>query len=136
MNHRTRAVLSLLVLSGAGGCQQRTAVWVRSGSTADNLVLEFGRERGTPGGAAIGAIRIYGCDAPGTGSGAQWVVGPTGGTADVREIKYGETPAGFTSDQGPQPLKPGCYRVDVSGTGKTQFIVEPSGQVREQERSS
>lgn len=130
-----RSVLTMLFTVSLTGCPQRTAVWVRVDSTASNLVLQFGRERGIPGGAAIGVIRVYRCDGPATGDGASWVVGPVGGTNDVTQIRYGETPPGFSSDQGPLPLTPGCYKVDVSGTGKTAFVVDSSGKVIEQPRS-
>src|SRR5918999_538123 len=122
-----RVAVAILFGLIIGGCPQRTGVWIREGSTSNDLVLEFGKERGKPGNAAIGAIRVYRCDAPATGAGAAWVVGPASGTADVPQIRYGETPVGFTSDQGPQPLVSGCYRVDISGTGKTEFVIDSAG---------
>lgn len=134
MKQVTAAGLCLLMSLTLTACPQRTAVWVRDGSTADNLVFQFGTSRGEPGGAQIGVVRVYHCDGPATGPGAAWVVGPEGGTADVRELRYGQTPAGFTSDQGPSRLEAGCYRVDVSGTGKTEFVIDSTGRVTERPR--
>ncbi len=131
--NRTFSLLMLLTPILAG-CPQRSAVWIEQGSTATHLTLGLGKKRGTPGGADIGVIRVYRCDSPATGEGAMWVVGPSGGTNDVRRIVYGETPPGFVSNQGPHPLTPGCYRVDVSGTGKTEFQVEKDGIVTEHQR--
>jgi hypothetical protein len=115
-------------------CPQRTAVWVEPGSTAAHLTIGVGKKRGQPGGADIGVVRVYRCDGAATGEGAMWAVGPSSGTGDVRQIVYGQTPAGFVSNQGPQPLTPGCYRIDVSGTGKTEFQVGNDGTVTERQR--
>lgn len=131
MTRVTQLCLPLFIGLASTGCPQRTAVWVREGSTASNLVLQFGTDRRKLGGADIGVIRVYECGGSSTGLGAMWVVGPQGGTAELRELTYGLTPPGFTSDQGPQPLEPKCYRVDVSGTGKTEFVVDSAGRVSE-----
>ncbi len=112
-------------------CQQKTAVWVEQGSTVSQLVLRFGEKHGRPGGAQIGVVRVYGCDGASSGPGAFWAVGPHGGTADFTRLVYGETPPGFVSDEGPLPLTPGCYKVAISGTGTTEFEIDPDGKVTE-----
>lgn len=126
--------LSVSLFAVLAACPQRTAVWVEDGSTANHLVLRIADRRGGSGAVAIGVVRVYECGWPATGGGAAWVVGPQNGTANVQQIVYGETPPGFVSDQGPHPLKPGCYRVDVSGTGKTEFQVEANGAINEHQR--
>jgi hypothetical protein len=131
---RWRTLTVSLLVVGLTACPQRTAVWVENGSTANHLVLRIADKRGGSGEVAIGVIRVYECSGPATGAGAMWVVGPRNGTANVQQIVYGETPPGFVSDQAPQPLKPGCYRVDVSGTGKTEFQVDANGAVSERAR--
>lgn len=112
-------------------CPQRTAIWIEPGSTINHLVFRMGAEYGQPGGAQFGAIRVYRCDAPDSGPGADWVVGPVGGTAPITALVYGEVPSGFISDQGPMPLRPGCYRVGGSGTGSTSFDIDSTGHVTE-----
>lgn len=133
INPRLRALASSLLLI-LTACPQRTAVWVDQGSTASHLVLRIADRRGGSGKVAIGVVRVYQCGGPSTGAGAAWVVGPQNGTANVQQIVYGETPPGFVSDQGPQPLKAGCYHVNVSGTGTTEFQVEANGTVTERRR--
>ena len=128
--------LLLIVVLTLTACPQRTAVWVKEGSTLDNLVFQFGTRRGVPGGAQIGVVRVYRCNGSATGPGAMWVVGPVGGTANVLELAYGEPPPDFSADQGPVDLQPGCYRIDVSGTGKAEFIIDTNGEVSERLRGS
>lgn len=128
-----RAVAILLCCCLAG-CPQRTEVWVAENSRREHLVLRIGKSRESNDSVAIGVIRVYGCQGPATGRGAMWVTGPSSGTAYVREVVYGNPPSGFSTDQGPKTLLPGCYFVDVSGTGKTAFTVSNSGEVTERER--
>lgn len=125
---RAAAVAGLICLAA---CPQKTAVWVEPGSSASHLVLGIADSRGRRGPVAIGAIRVYECGGDDSGPGAMWVVGPRGGTADIRRIVYGTTPPGFVSDQGPRALTPGCYRVEISGTGSTEFTVDAKGAVTE-----
>ena len=44
-------------------------------------------------------------------------------------VTYGVTPAGFVSRTGPEPLKPGCYDVIVSGPSRARFNVGEDGRV-------
>jgi hypothetical protein len=44
-------------------------------------------------------------------------------------VTYGVTPAGFVSRTGPEPLKPGCYEVIVSGPSRMQFHVGEDGRL-------
>jgi hypothetical protein len=60
-----------------------------------------------------------------------WVVGARLGTADIRRIVYGQTPPDFVSDVAPKPLRPGCYRALISGTGEAEFVVGQDGSVVE-----
>jgi hypothetical protein len=119
----------ILALGTLISCRQETAIWVEPGSTVSHLV--FGISRTVHGDApvAIGVLRVERCRA-GPGD-AMWVVGPRGGTTDIRQIVYAETPPGFVSDIGPKALGPGCYRARVSGTGEVEFVVAEDGAVVE-----
>jgi hypothetical protein len=124
--------VALLLLAAVGGCPQRTAVWVEQGSTAQHVVFGVADKRGGTRAVAVGVLRVQQCGGPTTGSGAWWVVGPSAGTDSLRQIVYGQTPAGWVSEQGPRALTPGCYEVEVSGTGTTRFAVDSAGRVTEQ----
>ncbi len=126
--HRGIAASFALFLTA---CPQKTAVWVEEGSTAGHLVLGIGSRRGHPGDADIGVVRVYRCDRTSDGPGASWLVGPMGRTEQIKRLVYGETPSGFSSEQGPEPLTPGCYKVATSGTGTTGFTVDSLGTVTE-----
>ena len=129
--HRLLAVATFSCVLVLCGCPQRTAVWVEAGSTANHLVLKIGKSRGVIGGVAVGVVRVDRCANPTTGAGAMWVVGPQHGTADMDSLVYGVAPDGFVSDQGPQSLTPGCYRVSISGTGRVSFAIDSIGHVTE-----
>ena len=137
--NRTRLVTTLRRIAWLAGvigltaCPQRTAVWIEQGSTASHVIFGIADTRHGSGRVSIGVVRVYGCEAPDGGQGAMWVVSPKNGTANVHQLVYGETPPGFVSDQGPRPLAPGCYRVAISGTGRTQFTIDATGAVTEQE---
>ena len=42
---------------------------------------------------------------------------------------YGVTPNGFVSRAGPEPLKPGCYEVIVSGPSRVRFQIGQDGRL-------
>jgi hypothetical protein len=44
-------------------------------------------------------------------------------------VTYGVTPAGFVSRTGPEPLKPGCYDVIVSGPSRARFQIGEDGRL-------
>jgi len=44
-------------------------------------------------------------------------------------VIYGVTPAGFVSRTGPDPLKPGCYEVIVSGPSRARFQIGQDGRL-------
>src|SRR5262245_41317285 len=44
-------------------------------------------------------------------------------------VTYGVTPAGFVSRTGPEPLKPGCYDVVVSGPSRARFQIGEDGRL-------
>lgn len=124
------AFASLLLLSA---CPGRTAVWVIDGSTASHL--EFGianrRNGGRP--VKVGVLRVGYCHAPDYGAdGAVWIIGEDSLREPlVTRVTYGQAPLGYRSAVGPEPLRPGCYSVTVSGMGRVRFEVDSSGSVRE-----
>jgi hypothetical protein len=80
----------------------------------------------------IGAFRVDRCgddgsDATSTGL---WVIGNDSG-GPVSQITYGEVPPAWTEYKTPLHLRSGCYRVTISGTGRTEFDILSDGSVRE-----
>jgi hypothetical protein len=64
---------------------------------------------------------------------AVWVIGQDASTtAPPTRIVYGETPNGFSVRTPAEPLRPGCYRVLVSGPRSLQFTVNDDGTVSAQ----
>jgi hypothetical protein len=45
-------------------------------------------------------------------------------------ISYGVAPDGFVSRVGPEPLKPGCYEVVVSGPSRVRFQIGEDGKLQ------
>src|SRR5687767_1485323 len=111
-------VLALVVALSA--CPHETAVWVEEGSTAERLAFQIAERRGGTRPIEISFLRVNLCDGPHTGEGAHWVTGPVGGgTARADRIVYAAQPVGWVSYDAPRPITPGCYRVAISGTGRT-----------------
>jgi hypothetical protein len=61
---------------------------------------------------------------------AMWTIAADGSRLLPSRITYGRTVAGFTTQAGPFPLKPGCYDVFASGTRSVRFDVDSAGTVR------
>jgi len=110
----------------------RSAVWVQPGSTATHLVFRISSRRGNEKPIWIGAFRVDRCGDDGSDatSAGLWVIGNDSG-GPVSRITYGAVPPGFTQYKTPLQLRPGCYRVTISGTGRTEFEIQSDGNVRE-----
>jgi hypothetical protein len=62
-----------------------------------------------------------------------WTIGREGtNSAPPARIVFGETPPGYVERVHVQSLRPGCYRVVVSGPRSAQFIVNRDGTVSNQ----
>ncbi len=59
-----------------------------------------------------------------------WTIAADGTRLLPSRITYGRAVAGFTTQAGPLPLKPGCYDVFASGTRSVRFDVDRAGNVR------
>jgi hypothetical protein len=128
---RLRSILLPLIAFVLTACPQKTAVWVRSGSTADHLVFDFGKTLGAKGPVDVGILRVERCASSSASSAASWVVWPTSGTVLMSEIRYGEVPQGFIAQGPAQALSAGCYSVVISGTGRATFSVDSVGSIKE-----
>lgn len=128
---RRRRLGAICLCLVALGCPKRTAVWVEKGSTIERLAFRISDKRDGHRLVAIGVLRVNLCALPDTGRDASWIVSPADGTPPVERLVYGETPPGFRSEVGPDSLTPGCYRVSISGSGRTTFQVDSGGAVRE-----
>lgn len=126
-------LICLLVWSAiVVGCPERSAIWVREGATARRLEFGIGRYRDDQRGFPTSYLRVYSCEGPAAGKGAAWIINSdTAQTHTVNWVIYGELPPGWTLVEGPAKLKPGCYRAAISGTGLTEFQVDPDGNITE-----
>src|SRR3712207_3032549 len=97
------------VIFGAGCRPQQTALWIVPGSSAAHLVLGIAKTRGGEPVDQFGVLRVHPCNGPQSGPGAMWVLTQQVDEPAVTRVTYGEVPAGYTSQQGPLPLNPGCY---------------------------
>jgi hypothetical protein len=60
---------------------------------------------------------------------AVWTISNQGLGLPPGRISYGVTPEGFVSRVGPEPLKPGCYEVVVSGPSHVRFRLGEDGKL-------
>lgn len=58
---------------------------------------------------------------------AVWTISNQGLGLPPSRITYGVTPDGFVSRVGPEPLKPGCYELVVSGPSHVRFRIGENG---------
>ena len=130
----TRGVLFLSVACVLTACPQETEVWVARNSSATELTLNFGAHQGRQGSIAIGIVRVARCDNAQTMKDLMWVIKSNGNTQSIDHLVYGITPDGFHSEKAASPLTAGCYVVQVSGTGRTQFRILPNGTVNDEGR--
>lgn len=129
-----------MILASVGllGRPQKTAVWIRPGVNSSELAFDFGRVRGKSREVTIDVVRVYHCsDIVGVGGTeadrrAMWALWSEGRARTLSRVRYGEVPPGFRSSVGPKPLVPGCYIVQISGTGRTSFVIEPNHEVTDE----
>lgn len=122
---------SMLLL---GGCMpQDNELWIEPGSTADSLVWGVGKHRGGAPVDQFHVLRVSRCDGPHIGEGAMWVLSLSDDVPALERVHYGETPVGYTSDQGPLPLDPGCYQASATTGGLVEFHVLEDRSIREVE---
>ena len=128
----------LLALSVLSACPQRGHVWIAPGSTASNLRFLIGSRRGSPGGVALGVLRVDHCGTRwGSQTEAVWVTWTdSGSTTGVKEIVYGEVPLGWSESHPAPALTPGCYEAGIAASpGIVEFDVDSAGQVHERPKT-
>lgn len=131
---RTTFVAALLIVAAVTACPEKSSIWVIPGSTVERLEFGVGKSRNDSGGFWTSVVRVYRCDGPSAGPGADWVVhADTTKFPRLKRVIYGEVPPGWATGEGPAPLTPGCYRAAISGTGKTEFHVQPDGGITERQ---
>lgn len=123
---RAIGVAAFAVLAG---CPQRTAVWIAPSSTSERLRFEIGRSRGKRSAVALSFLRVQSCGF--SPARTYWSIYSAGGTVSLDGATFGIVPSGFTEDVPPAPLESGCYSVQITGTGNSQFQVLKSGLVQE-----
>ena len=109
------------------GCPQKTAVWLAPKSAANALTLRFGEERGKLQSVAVGSVQVYRCADQQSATSAEkmWAVRAIDTAKSIDHVEYGIAPVGYHVDEGPRRLEPGCYVVQISGTGRTRFRINP-----------
>jgi hypothetical protein len=79
---------------------------------------------------------VYGLSVvPCGGDSAAWQIGATGSKGPPQRVTYGETPDGFVTLVGPQPLRSGCYDVFVTDGRRARFRVDAQGRVNPEHAS-
>lgn len=133
---RSNCLLPLAVLLTTvmlTGCPKPTAIWLSKASKPGKIVFGIGSERGKTGGILVNQIRVDRCQGLNSSNNddAMWVLSTTEGSQDLKQLVYGETPAGFEATYGPLPLTPGCYVAHNPGKGMLRFDVDAQGLARE-----
>lgn len=128
-----RHSLALCFVAALVGCPQKTAVWIAEGSTAPDLVFQFGVVRGQPKPVQFYGLNVYPCASPDRPSKPPvWTVSAPQGVLErdyPTAITYGVVPSGFVEQVPAQTLTTGCYVAATAGTGAVTFAVDSLGAV-------
>jgi hypothetical protein len=120
---RPRLSLAVLFAIAAVACRASMTggrISVEPSSTAQHLVFRLDPS------VFLYGLSVETCD----GARVQWAVGRAGGDPKPpATVVYGEAPPGYTTQTGPRPLTPDCYRVVISGPESARFRVERDGGV-------
>ena len=132
MQYLCRAGLSALAALGALSCQPRTAIWIIPGSTVTALEFGISDARESSKGIRFGYLRINPCEGRDYGpTGATWFLSEISVRSSyVNRVRYGVAPLGYQTEQGPDTLRPGCYRATISGS-HVDFLVQVDGTIVE-----
>lgn len=134
------ARLLLLALLVAGCTMRKSAVWLESASSPEDLTFGVATERGGAEPVAhLNYVAVRTCYSSGEEQTTLWQARGElpSGTAPPTRISYGVPPDGFVSEVPAQPLSPGCYEGIISGngiSGTVRFTVDADRQVTEQQR--
>lgn len=97
----------------------------------DNLIFGVSAERGSTTPVNFQVLNVRSCES----NDPLWVISSThSGESPPPTVSYGSAPDGFVTDSGPSPLRPGCYRASVIGTGRAEFLIAEDGSVSEVNR--
>jgi len=124
-------VLSVAVTTVALGCEEKNAIWVVRGSTAERLEFGVSRRRGGTSPISLGGLAVRTCPSASDTVRNVWIVLPDSGAGPVARIRYGEPPPGYRSLEGPVALGMGCHYASILGTGRVHVQVKLDGSVME-----
>ena len=122
------AVVAVAVIVALAACAGRNAVWLDPASTPERVVFRISNGPGsTAPPSYFYGLTVMSCG----GNVVLWTLRNSETTSASRpaRIVYGEPPRGYYSADGPRPLRPGCYRVAVSGPATTEFRIGADGAV-------
>ena len=120
---RTAAALVLLVATACGPTVNEVRVEPGSTPAVPAFVLTDTTGRGP-------SSLIYGLSVLRCGSdSAAWTVVALGTRTSPDRIVYGETPDGYATSSGPQPLRAGCYDVYVTDGRRARFRIDGTGRL-------
>ena len=125
-----RSLTTALLVLMLGGCASGNAIWVEPNSTAKRVVFRIARTReATAPPSFFYGLSVITC----SGNRVMWTFGGMSNTAPTPpQIVYGKPSPGYTTREGPRPLRPGCYRAVISGAASVQFVVRRDGSVVQQ----
>ncbi len=125
-----RRLLSALLVVLLGGCASGNAIWVEPNSTAKRVVFRIARTReATAPPSFFYGLSVITC----SGNRVMWTFGGASNAAPTpSQIVYGKPSPGYTTREGPRPLRPGCYRAVISGSASVEFVVRRDGSVVQQ----
>jgi len=117
------------------GCEDIRAIWVRSGSTATNLVFYIGRAKGRREAIGFSGLTVKRCSSDESGR-IMWGMQGLRGTQYADSVVYGVPNTHFETFYPMQALTPGCYTASISGTGKVTFDVRSDGSISTESRGN
>ncbi len=126
-----RPLLGVVVALTVVGCAAANAtIWIEPNSTAKHTVFRIARSReATAPPSFFYGLSVITC----RGSRVMWTFGGASNAAPTpSRIVYGEPSRGYTTREGPRPLRPGCYQAVISGSASVRFMVRADGSVTEQ----
>ena len=107
-------------------CPQNITIHIADGSTADHLTFTFSENRGLRRSVQIRGLWVRLCDT----ERKVWEIEGMAGADTIERIIYGVVPQGFLVRTPAERLGPGCYEVDVAGSGESErFVVQENGNV-------
>jgi len=122
----------IAIAFAALACEEKTALWIIPGSTANQLEFGVSHRRGGTKPIEFQILNVHTCPGASGQEVEYWVLVADSSAVPSARIRYGVPPPGYRSLMGPLSIDPGCYHAAIAGTGRLQFEVGADGRVLEQ----